>query len=474
MPTTTYRVRVAVAAALILMSSGAGAQHAVHQSTGMTIAPAVPQVAQVAPIPGLPQIPPIPQVPIPPVTTPPSPIPPIGPGQAFPVCVQQPQLCVPSICLTNPALCAGPAPVTPAGCQPHSPPPTGTPAVPGNSAVAYQQFPPSGPMKTAWFVTFDHADHRAFFISSAYFKPGPNKPWIKVLGEAGPAELFVPYQPGQPRFHDLSGFNFQLVPATPADAGPCGQIVGRDNVVVREVVDKGPLWKDDAKVYRGHKMILWATMDAANYNYIFHYAFHDDGFIEFRAAGTSANLPGQETINHVHNIIWRINVDLNGSASNNISVIRHQENPASPAWNDVEQPINGNKEGSLEWDPKQYLMLHVTNPNLANGNGSHSGYMIMPSYRGIARHQETWMRKDIWVTRYKPAETTFENIETYANGEAINNADIVVWIVTPVLHIPRDEDGRKVNGVWEGIALAMWTGFDMKPHNIFDTTPFYP
>jgi len=84
------------------------------------------------------------------------------------------------------------------------------------------------------------------------------------------------------------------------------------------------------------------------------------------------------------------------------------------------------------------------------------------------------MQKDMWVTRYKPGEMTFQNIEAYANGEPIDNADLVVWVVTPVLHIPRDEDGRKVNGVWEGIALAMWVGFDMKPHSIFDTTPFYP
>lgn len=329
-------------------------------------------------------------------------------------------------------------------------------------------------MKSAWFVTFDHADHRAMYISSAYFKPGPTKPWIKVLAEAGPAELFVPYQPGSPRYHDLSNFNFQLVPATPADAGPCGQIVGRDNVVIREVVDKGPLWKNDDKVYRGHKMTLWTTLDAANYNYILLYSFHDDGFIEFRAAGTAANLPGRETVNHVHNVIWRINVDLNGGASNNVSVIRHQENINSPSWSDVEEPINGNKEGSVEWNPKEHTSLHITAPGLANGNGSHSGYMLMPSYKGISRHQESWMQKDMWVTRYKPGEMTFQNIEAYANGEPIDNADLVVWVVTPVLHIPRDEDGRKVNGVWEGIALAMWVGFDMKPHSIFDTTPFYP
>ena len=30
-----------------------------------------------------------------------------------------------------------------------------------------------------------------------------------------------------------------------------------------------------------------------------------------------------------------------------------------------------------------------------------------------------------------------------------------------------------VNTFW-GTAVAMWNGFDMKPHNLFDSTPFLP
>ena len=55
-------------------------------------------------------------------------------------------------------------------------------------------------MKTAWFVTFDHAVHRGLFITSAFFKPGPDRAWVKVLSDAGPSEIFVPYQSGDPRY----------------------------------------------------------------------------------------------------------------------------------------------------------------------------------------------------------------------------------------------------------------------------------
>ena len=79
---------------------------------------------------------------------------------------------------------------------------------------------------------------------------------------------------------------------------------------------------------------------------------------------------------------------------------------------------------------------------LKNARGSQSGYMIMPMYRGTARHMESWMRRDIWVTRYKPQEIGFQFIERYANNEPIANEDVVIWMVTSSLHIARDEDGR--------------------------------
>jgi hypothetical protein len=41
-------------------------------------------------------------------------------------------------------------------------------------------------------------------------------------------------------------------------------------------------------------------------------------------------------------------------------------------------------------------------------------------------------------------------------------------------HVPRDEDGHKDMGLWKGVALVMWTGFDLRPRNFFDTTPFFP
>ena len=51
----------------------------------------------------------------------------------------------------------------------------------------------------------------------------------------------------------------------------------------------------------------------------------------------------------------------------------------------------------------------------------------------------------------------------------------MIWQNTPLLHVPRSEDGVfDQNGVWQGVALAMWGGFEMRPRNLFDGTPFHP
>ena len=47
------------------------------------------------------------------------------------------------------------------------------------------------------------------------------------------------------------------------------------------------------------------------------------------------------------------------------------------------------------------------------------------------------------------------------------------------LHIARDEDGmiyrrQGQQARFIGAAVTMWAGFDMKPHNIMDNTPFFP
>ena len=174
----------------------------------------------------------------------------------------------------------------------------------------------------------NYGGRKGYFISEAWYLPGPDKPWVKVLDEAGPAEIFVPYQNNAHRFSDLIVLQLQLEPLIdaisgtvrparrppqlggPADRardlakrGCCGW---RRRLVVVRRQDRFPR----TQLYRGHKMTLWAVVEAWNYRYILSYAFHDDGSIDFRAGATGTNFPGSERIAHTHNVLWRLNLRI--------------------------------------------------------------------------------------------------------------------------------------------------------------------
>jgi Cu2+-containing amine oxidase len=82
---------------------------------------------------------------------------------------------------------------------------------------------------------------------------------------------------------------------------------------------------------------------------------------------------------------------------------------------------------------------------------------------------------DFWATRYRGTELRYDLLPTYvSNGESVTNTDIVLWHITPVHHMPRDEDGAFQGSIWRGSALIMWGGFDLRPRNLFDRTPLFP
>ncbi len=384
------------------------------------------------------------------------------------------RLAVRSALILSTLACALPAQgQTPAGCLVHSsaPSPPVVPVEEGLGSVAYQQFPtpwagePEPALETAWFVTFDYANWEALFVTSAWFKPGPDEPFVQVSARIGLWDIYLQYENGI-TFRDLSQSN-KLTVATGRDTGRCGEKVGRRWKVVREVLDKGVLWKDDQRVVRGQMMALWGTTDAANYNYIVRYEFHDDGTFRALLAPTAQNYPQFPTHAHTHVGLWRIDLDLGGAGGDSVNVLRHRESATDGSWSDTWEAFNGGKEGALNFEVTEFTQLQV-----ADGGRI---YDLRPIYRGLARHPPTWLRNDFWATVNKPRETGFAWLATYAEDEeSISSADIVLWQATPLLHVPRAEDGRHVDSTWTGSALAMWGGFDLRPRDLFGRTPFHP
>lgn len=109
-----------------------------------------------------------------------------------------------------------------------------------------------------------------------------------------------------------------------------------------------------------------------------------------------------------------------------------------------------------------------------NAQNKNISYDLMVTRECTPRHQEPFSHHDFWVTRYKSGEVAYTQLPSYViPPESIDNTDVVVWYISPAHHMPRSEDGR-FRPNWSGVALVMWSGFDLRPRDLFDQTPFFP
>lgn len=338
-----------------------------------------------------------------------------------------------------------------------------------------QKFPVTGPEETRWRVCWQSQGKHGLVITYAAFRKSPNAPFVKVFYDARLAEILVPYHQGWPRYLDLSTYSSGLVTLNAAKHCPAalGSLLGTPTVVCKEVRDRGLAWMDDSNGRRGQELALWGTIDAANYNNVIMWIFRDDGAVESRYGATARNLPGLATEPHSHTPIWRLDIDFNGASGDTVHVSRHIEPIGSASSSDAMSTVN--TESGFDWKAEEFTTLHIHDASLKNSLGEASMYHFMPLRWGTPRHQEMFARHDFWVTRYNGTELWAKDLPTYvANNQPVANNDVVVWYMGSVHHGPRREDGEVVNGSLVGSAQVMWTGWVMKPHNLFDRSPLFP
>jgi Cu2+-containing amine oxidase len=338
-----------------------------------------------------------------------------------------------------------------------------------------QAFPTTGPEQTHWRLCWNTDPQQGLLIHWAFFRPSPNARWIWIFWDARVSDIFVPYHQGWPRYYDMSDYSFPLTAIGPADcpASLGGTPLGGN--VCKQVHDRGLLWKNWSQVRRGEEVVLWSALGAANYNYIIEWTFRDDGVVLGRVGATAANLPSLPFEPHIHNPIWRLDIDLDGFWGDSVKFDTHTENLPGLTATDSEPLISS--ESGQDWDPHQFNELHVYDATLKNGKGDPTSLHLMPlPTSGLSRHQETFTQHDFWVTHFDPFEFQARYLPNYiSTPEPVSNADIVVWYKGSIHHHPRDEDGEITSsGGWNGVALVMWTGWMLKPNNLFDRTPFYP
>jgi Copper amine oxidase, enzyme domain len=390
------------------------------------------------------------------------------------------------------------------------------------SAEIEQYFPavPDGQPKpdtqSGWRIKYDildpgnHSYGRSAILqfSSVEFmrghQPDGSPDWIKILNNLAMAEIYVPYNDGtyildiQGRSHYglpvLSGFG--LVKARGDYLPKYGAIsakVETDGYLLSEVVDDGIRFMDGHKtdaVRRGQILWLWTTLSASNYRYVLRYGFSDDGTISVRVGGTAENLyddgdpPGNKPV-HVHMAAWRMEFDLGNAEKNMIEIAERIPDLSSGGANVKVRAFNNGLEGGEKWNPEAFTTLHIMSEQTVNRHNPprHIGYKLMPMRMGSVRTTQSITNFDFWLTRRNPddakrlalaPELKFVDVpDNIRRPEPTMNKATVLWYTSAVNHMPRTEDFGAVGyHRRDGVAIAMWTGFDLMPHDLWDKTPF--
>jgi hypothetical protein len=385
--------------------------------------------------------------------------------------------------------------------------------------------------ETAWEIEWEltHPVNKPLYppgsvlrIRSAKFmwKDRSGKPqWIVVARRLELAEIYVPYDNGWTAFLDVHDMPFHITPARKEFLGPScvlpGEILKSPNpywsdTVHKEVHDDGIRWMSaEANEYnqisdrarRGEKMILWSTYYGANYRYLIEYSFGDDGMLSCRLGPTGRNIFNRQEDfgdTHLHIGCWRLEFDLGdplsgigGPKDNEVLHVRRVFDDATEKFGQVARPfakdIQGQAcEGNARWNAEEFTSLRVQSQVRKNAHGKPLAFDLIPLRFGALRQLQheggtsatnmDFINYDFWVTRTESGFTDYIDVPQYASQRRpLTSYPTTVWHCTPALHFPRGEDFGSEDGKnsYAGLALTFWTGFYLKPRDLFDSTPLY-
>ena len=335
-----------------------------------------------------------------------------------------------------------------------------------------------------WQLCWERRNTEGIVLHDVTYTPIGGQP-VEVLGRASLAQIHVPYDDNEFRFHDVSDYglgNSNMAVLETADC-PNGTLIddpnAGQNVICQTEAPIGYGYKDYDDVAQDTSLNLFSTSCIGAYCYVVAWNFDSDGTIrpEVGATGSlqryggdaSTGWPvggGSFAVAHMHNFYWRLDFDIDGTTTND----RVEELEAAVRPGTSREQLRNTRrafttEVARRVAPGGMRSWRVRDLNATNADGHPISWELLPNTDNIFRgpSYEPWTQNELYVTRFRQCERVAShnaavnscpsNVAGFANGENLNGNDLVVWYGTSFHHLPRDEDEDHMHPHWSGFSI---------------------
>lgn len=212
------------------------------------------------------------------------------------------------------------------------------------------------------------------------------------------------------------------------------------------VVDQEP-----ASGFDPAHLVISAKFGCGWYQYVHRWEFTEDGAIHPQVAMGGALNPYAMDKAHVHNMYFRIDLDIDGWPADLCEEFSHDGfiDPGGDVWKLVTD------QGKHLADPSTSRKWRVRDALSTNALGQHRGYEIeVPQ---TAAPDGKYSTGDVWVTVYRGdatqqaedvggdcTDSALENEYAVGPLDTNNGEDIVLWVVVRAHHEPRHKGEESV------------------------------
>jgi len=345
-----------------------------------------------------------------------------------------------------------------------------------------------------WSLCWENRSREGIVYKDIYYSPPSGAP-IKILAQAGLAQIHVPYDDDGARFHDVSdyglGTDSNLNNLTANDCvGGSRLALGGKNMVCRQLESQSLAWLTADQGRVSQSLRLFSVSHVGAYNYIPEWRFFDDGTLE-PAIGATGNLQRRGGnsdygwpldsngntygISHMHNYYWRLDFDLGEDGTDE----RIEELTAPLQSSNSQRRVSVveiSQEQARTVEPQTMRFWRIRDTALFNSAGKAISVDILPietGHRGSGPGYEPFTNNDIYFTRlrgcerfasHNPLDTAGgcsynEDVSNFVNGESLVGQDTVVWFGLSFHHVPKDED--------EPYMHSHWNRFRIQPRDLY-------